>query len=130
MRNVADQPGLPPIVTGDELLTKYEEYADRIRAKVAELDLSLTPDEGFQLTRRTLPRYPAVAFVRKAEGTVLVLFVVDEKGRVPDVEVLESHKDLDEAALACVKTWRFKPARKQGETVKTLAIVAVEFRIY
>jgi TonB family protein len=58
------------------------------------------------------------------------MFVIDDRGRVSEVEVLESRNGLDEAAEACVKTWRFKPARKEGRPVGTLAVVAVAFRIY
>jgi bla regulator protein blaR1 len=130
VRNVAGQPGLPPIVSGEELLTKHDKYRERIEAKVAETALSLAWDEAPQVTRRTLPAYPPSAFVTKTEGTVLVMFVVGDTGRVSDVEVLESRKGLDDAAEACVKSWRFKPARKQGQPVATLAVVAVEFRIY
>jgi periplasmic protein TonB len=130
VRNVAGQPGLPPIVSGDELLTKYDNYRERIEAKVAEMALSLTWDDAPQVTRRTLPLYPPSAFVTKTEGTVLTMFVIDDTGQVIDVEVLESHKGLDDAAQACVKTWRFKPARKGGQPVGTLAVVAMGFRIY
>jgi outer membrane biosynthesis protein TonB len=37
--------------------------------------------------------------------------------------------ELDEAALECVKSWIFTPARKGGRTVPTIAHVPIGFRI-
>jgi TonB family protein len=121
---------LSPIVTGEELLRVYGGYRERIEAKAEEMSVSLAWDEPPEVIRRTPAQYPQSAFVTKTEGTVLAMFVIDDRGRVSEVEVLESHEGLDEAAAACVQTWRFKPARKEGRPVGTLAVVAVAFRIY
>ena len=130
IRNVAGRPDLPPIVSGEELLSVYGSYRERIEAKAEETGVSLAWEDPPEVTRRTLPQYPQSAFVRKTEGTVLAMFVIDDSGRVSEVEILESHEGLDEAAEACIKTWEFRPARKDGQPVGTLAIDKVVFRIF
>ena len=37
---------------------------------------------------------------------------------------------LDEKALEAVKTWRFKPATKDGKPVATQLVVGVDFHLY
>jgi TonB family protein len=36
----------------------------------------------------------------------------------------------DEKALEAVKTWRFKPATKDGKPVATQLVVGVDFHLY
>jgi protein TonB len=57
------------------------------------------------------------------------MIVIDSVGHVSDAEVLESIPVLDEAALKCVRTWRFKPALKNGQPVSTLALSPLTFRV-
>jgi len=84
------------------------------------------PPRPLEMTR---PNYPSEAFSKKVEGTVEIEFVVDETGRPTDLRVVKSIPGLDEAALACVKKWRFKPAQKEGKPVKSTALAPVTFRI-
>jgi len=77
----------------------------------------------------TQPRYPQEAFTQKVEGEVLVEFVIDALGHVVDARVVRSIPLLDDAALACVREWRFQPATRNGRPVATLARAPVRFRI-
>ena len=86
-------------------------------------------DEPPRILKMTKPKYPAEPFYNKVEGTVEIEFIVDEKGKPTDLTVVRSVPGLDEAALACVKKWKFKPAQKQGKPVKTRARAPVTFRI-
>ncbi len=69
-----------------------------------------------------LPSYPERGAPRLKSGqrvSVLVRFVVTEKGEVRDVEVVESAGAvLDEAVTAAVREWEYEPATKQGTRVK------------
>ncbi len=76
------------------------------------------------------PKYPPRARECGDECTVLVEILIDERGRVARAKVLESVPELDEAALACVKTWRFRPAQKDGKPVAAIAHAPVNFRRY
>ena len=80
--------------------------------------------------KMTQPVYPQDAFVKKIEGTVLVEIYIDIHGNVVSARIIQSIPALDAAAIATVKQWRFKPARKGGKPVATLAHAPVGFRIY
>lgn len=63
------------------------------------------------------PVYPEVAKEAGIEGEVTLLYTVTESGRVDDVRVVESEPPgtFDDAALAAVRTWRYRPLRRGGE---------------
>jgi TonB family protein len=94
----------------------------------AALGLTLDYDKPPKAERITQPRYPRKAFDACIEGTVVVLIAIDVRGKVSATRVVESKGSLDEAALACVKEWRFKPAEKAGAPVGTVALAPVAFR--
>jgi TonB family protein len=83
------------------------------------------PPKALEITR---PEYPPEAFEQGVEGTVLLELVIDAKGKVARVKVLESILPLDEAAIRCAKKWRFKPAQKDGRPVATTAHAPIAFR--
>ena len=77
-------------------------------APVALRDVAAAPE----LVHRVLPDYPAHARALRIEGQVMLEVVLDRDGRVEDdVRVLHSIPDLDAAAIAAVRQWRFRPAR-------------------
>jgi hypothetical protein len=43
--------------------------------------------------------------------------------------VIQSIPELDAAAIECVKTWLFRPAKKDGKPVATIAHAPVSFRV-
>jgi TonB family protein len=74
------------------------------------------------------PSYPSDRAGRLKSGervSVLVRFVVTEKGEVQDVSVLESGgKAVDDVVVAAIRGWKFQPAVKRGARVK----VSVRFK--
>lgn len=102
----------------------------RMEAKAKALGLEMDYDHAPVPTHRQRPKYPKDAFDHRVEGTVQTLVAIDAKGRVADVEVLESVPGLDAAAVDCVEAWRFEPATKNGVSVGTVALMPIEFRIY
>ncbi len=65
--------------------------------------------------------YPRAARrLRSGESvSVVVSVVIDEEGRVAEIEVLESAgRQVDEAVVSTIKTWTFSPAVKKGVKVK------------
>ncbi len=77
------------------------------------------------------PSYPALAKRRGKQGKVLLNVVVKTDGTALSVAVSRSSgsDELDEAALDAVKTWRFIPAKRHGESVQANVVVPVEFKI-
>ena len=56
------------------------------------------------------PLYPERAIHAKRQGTVLISLIVNKKGGVRHVEVVEGiDHDLDREARKTVKTWKFQP---------------------
>lgn len=76
-----------------------------------------------EVVQKVPPVYPEPG----SDGTVLVQALVLEDGSVGDVRVVNSIPMLDEAAVACVRQWRFKPARSAGKPVAVWVAVPVRF---
>ena len=65
---------------------------------------------------------------RKAPGTVTVIFIVDEEGRVQSPQVQKSDDRIFERpALAAIKQWRFEPGKRNGEPVRFRMRVPITF---
>ncbi len=78
------------------------------------------------------PEYPPEARRRGIEDIVVLRLLVTSTGHVADVQVLrKSQKDpgFDGAAVAAVRQWTFRPARRRGETVACWFNVGVPFKI-
>ncbi|MCF7855261.1 MAG: energy transducer TonB [Candidatus Pacebacteria bacterium] len=77
------------------------------------------------------PHYPFSARHRGIEGHVDVRFVVGVDGRVRDVRVVEGAPPevFNEAALAAVRDWRFKPARVNDRNVAASMQVRIRFAL-
>lgn len=80
-------------------------------------------------SRCPAPAYPAAAKKGRLGGQVLLLVLVDEKGRPASVSLRHSSGStiLDEAAIAAVARWRFEPAKQKGKSVSSRVEVPVRF---
>ena len=77
-------------------------------------------------------KYPKEAEKDKAQGTVMVHFVVEADGSISDAHVPDSqkvHPALDAAAVKFVKNMpKWKPARLNGKAVRQSASHVVAYR--
>jgi protein TonB len=74
--------------------------------------------------------YPQAAVKDRIAGEVTLSVVVDENGRVQAVTVRRSLRaDLDDSAIATLKTWRFEPARKDGRAIASRIDVTMTFNL-
>lgn len=81
-------------------------------------------------SKKAKPFYPHEPHDTGVAGTVGLELVVDQTGRVGDVRVRKSlHPDLDEAAVASARQWRFRPARQAGKAVAVIVTMDVSFRL-
>jgi TonB family protein len=77
------------------------------------------------------PEYSDEARKAKYQGTVILWMVVGPDGRAHDIRIARSvGMGLDEKAIEAVRTWRFEPARKDGQPVSVQINVEVSFRLY
>jgi protein TonB len=77
------------------------------------------------------PKYPSIARSRGWEGKVVLQVRVSADGDAVSVSVSQSsgHDILDEAAVAAVEEWRFKPAKRGEEAVASTVSVPINFKL-
>jgi len=65
--------------------------------------------------------YPPEAKAKEIEGVVVLRVQIDEEGNVTDATVVKGLGfGLDEASVAALKRFKFKPATKDGVPVGTI----------
>jgi len=82
------------------------------------------------LERRGALQYPALALRQRVDGVVELNVLVDEKGGVSDVQVVTGaagRSGLNEAAIDYARRQRYRPATKDGVTVKVWMPLRVKF---
>lgn len=75
------------------------------------------------------PEYPIALACAGAGGEVGLALQIDVNGAPGDIRVEYSSRQpqLDAAAIAVVRTWRFRPATNRGQPVPTRIRVPVKF---
>ena len=77
------------------------------------------------------PAYSEEARKAKYQGTVVLWIIVDASGAVTDCRVVKPlGLGLDEKAVETVRTWKFKPAMRNGTPVPVRVMVEVSFRLF
>ena len=105
----------PANLTDDEAFASYQ----RITAGIKPPKATKSPD----------PEYPKIPADAEPNGVVVMLVGINTKGRVELVHVLRSSNDaFQQSAVATVKTWKFKPARKEGQPVPVQITVEMHFQ--
>lgn len=104
------------------LRTRYLLVIHGVRASIGD-----AYDEGPRPVGTESPRYPREARQRRITGVVRVLVLINEQGDVEDAEIIESIPVLDDAALRCVRRWKFEPGTKGGKPTPTYAIAPLSF---
>jgi len=88
-------------------------------------DLDLFP----QVTTPLVPSYPQAAFEEHTGGSVTMLVLIDETGRVVETWVMDATPEgiFEQAALQAVGHAAFYPAQKDGRAVRSKILVKLEF---
>lgn len=76
--------------------------------------------------------YPPVAVRQRHEGVTTMSFTIAENGTVKNVTVSKSsgYDELDQAAIACVSQWQYRPVTQNGKPVAVDSkAVAVNWRL-
>lgn len=81
--------------------------------------------------RKSVPEYPQAARRQRVEGWIKIQFVVDEQGRVGQIEVLAAQPQgmFEPSVRRCVVGWRFKAGTIDGRPVKALVHQTIYFRL-
>ncbi|HXU45436.1 MAG TPA: TonB family protein [Thermoanaerobaculia bacterium] len=79
---------------------------------------------------RVEPRYTEEARKIRLQGTVVLEAIIDEQGRVTNVNILKGLSfGLDREAANAVSQWRFRPATLEGRPVKVYFNLTVQFHL-
>jgi TonB family protein len=74
------------------------------------------------------PKYPDVPADAEPNGLVVMLVGISPRGHVEQVHVLRSSNAIFEAsAVTTVRTWKFSPAKKDGQPVPVQVTVEMRF---
>jgi len=78
----------------------------------------------------TQPVYPPDLLKKKQAGSATIAFVVTKKGEVEGAKVVkQTDRAFGKAALAAIKQWHYKPAKKKGAAVACQIAVPINFTI-
>lgn len=88
------------------------------------------PIGGFEAIQRNLV-YPEIARKAGVEGRVIVHVLIDERGNVVATRILKSlgNNGCDEAAVAAIKSVKWKPAMQRDRPVKVWVAIPVIFKL-
>lgn len=78
----------------------------------------------------TSPSYPIWARAKKAEGSVVLRFIVGIDGKVHNIKVysIQGDERFITAATKEVEKWRFKPAVSKGKPVPVWCLQKIQFQ--
>ncbi len=75
------------------------------------------------------PAYPQADWVAAIEGDVSLEAAIDAEGRVVAVEVVQGvSPGLDAAAVQALERWRYRPATRGGEPIRSVQRLTFRFR--
>lgn len=91
--------------------------------------VTLATELAVACSERAAPVYPPRSRRNGEEGTVVLYVELSETGAVASARVRSSSGfvRLDDAALATVRTWRCKPAQRNGQPVHSSALQPFKF---
>jgi TonB family protein len=122
----ATQTNQPP-GAGTESQPQAQERPPANDARIYDLGKNLTPPVPIYDPD---PPYTKAASKAKYSGRVALAIVVDTEGNVVDAQVIRAAGyGLDESAMDTVRTWKFKPATKDGVPVRVRLSVEVSFKL-
>ena len=78
--------------------------------------------------KQALPTYPVLLRAKGITGEATIQLVVDVDGSVRDAKIVkQTHEAFGEAALECVKKWKYRPALRDGVPVRVRMQVPIHF---
>lgn len=81
------------------------------------------------VTQKVNPTYPPAARTVRMSGIVKVDVVVDEEGKVTEVQKTSGPQMLQRAATDAVKKWKFKPFVRDGQPTKATGFISFNFNL-
>jgi TonB family protein len=79
--------------------------------------------------RDVAPVYPPLALAARVQGPVVLQCVITTEGTVSEIAIVSGHVLLNDAAVAAVSRWRYRPTLLDGEPVGVILMVTVTFSL-
>jgi protein TonB len=79
--------------------------------------------------KKVSPEYPELARTARLGAIIIMEAQVDTRGQVKTVNVLRGHPLFDEAAVAALKQWRYRPLLLNGEPTEFILTVTITFNL-
>ncbi len=117
--------GIGMQVGGMGKIREFKTEMQSIEFELSEVD---TPP---RVTRKAPPLYPFGAKRKGIQGKVLIRCLVGISGKGEKFKILKSQPKgvFDDAALAAIQKWRFKPGILGGESVPTWVRIPLTFSL-
>jgi TonB family protein len=114
---------VPPFITGQD--SNEQHLVPATTASIADADV--TPPRNIHARN---PKYAREARAAGHQGTSILSFTVGTDGYTRDINVVRKlDTELDDSAIATVRKWRYKPARKGDEPVEVKIETRIRFRL-
>ncbi|CAN5884367.1 hypothetical protein BH18ACI5_BH18ACI5_26710 [soil metagenome] len=126
------QAGTSARVVAAQAPTASEQVASKERWPPAGVSRVGTGIISPELLKEAKPLYTAAAMEAKIQGAVEMEAVVHADGTVGEVRVvrsLDKQFGLDEAAVAAMKKWHFRPGKRDGVAVPVMVAVEMTFTV-
>ncbi len=85
--------------------------------------------QAARIINRVQPVYPALARQTRISGTVRLHAIIGKEGTIQQLEVMNGHPLLQQAALDAVRQWRYQPTLLNGEPVEVDTTIDVIFSL-
>ena len=120
-----------PRAPSETELTESHSEADSTQPAQFAIVLSIPTLKGGDRALRKQITYPEQAIQDNIEGTVTVLFTIDEEGNTSNFTVLEGiGHGCDEAVIDAIRQSQFEPGHiNRDTTARYTWMVSVEFRL-
>lgn len=117
------QPGLGDFGLNFNLGTVLN--ADELVFDIAQVDQA--PKVVYQVA----PIYPLAARHKAIEGKVVIKFIVHVDGSVSSIKIQSATPAnlFEQSAINAVKKWRFKPGKRNNDSVATCVELPLEFKL-
>ncbi len=99
------------------------------RKEEEQKPISLSSAQKPKLIKSVNPQYPPEALKTHLEGVVVLEAVIDTKGLVKDVNVIEGHDLLNAAAVEALKQWQYEPYLVEGVAKPAKFTVVIKFKL-
>ncbi len=109
--------------------SRLQEWSLRMRETIAGRIPVNAEDQSKKLVSDVMPKYPDRARREGIEGIVWLEVNIDKDGRVEEINVIEGHQLLAQAAVDAVRQWRYAPTYVGEKPVAVTTVIRLVFRL-